>query len=115
MEELQYILAQRIGVFYKNQMWRRDMFDKIAGYYCSIDMIESLTYSMWNARIVLIDGTVITFVEADNRSRSCRFSKVIIQPEVNQAIIDGVIRPCLPFASTQCYVVDIYDNKIEHI
>lgn len=108
MEELQYILAQRIGVFYKNQMWKRDMFDKIAEYYRSLDMIDSLTYAMWNARIVLKDGTVISFVEANNKSRSCRFFKAIVQPEIEQSIIDTIIKPCiLPFASTQCYVVDI--------
>lgn len=115
MEELQYILAQRIGVFYKNQMWKRDMFDKIAEYYRSLDMIDSLTYAMWNARIVLKDETVISFVEANNRSRSCRFFKVIVQPEIEQSIIDTIIKPCiLPFAGTQCYVVDIYNDKVEH-
>lgn len=109
MEELQYILAQRIGVFYKNQKWKKEMFDKIAEYYRSLDMINSLTYTMWDASIVLKDRTVITFVEANNRSRGCKFSKVIIQPEIEQSIIDTIIKPCmLPFASTQCYVVDIY-------
>lgn len=116
MEELQYILAQRIGVFYKNQKWKKEMFDKIAEYYRSLDMIESLTYSMWNARIVLKDGTVISFVEASNRSKSCRFSKVIIQPEIEQSIIDTVIKPCVyPFIRTQCYIADIYNDNIEYI
>ena len=108
MEELKYILAQRIGVFYKNQMWKRDMFDKIAEYYRSLDMIDSLIYAMWNARIVLKDGTVITFVEANNTSRGRRFCKVIVQPEIEQSIIDTIIKPCIvPFAGTQCYVLDI--------
>ena len=116
MEELQYILCQRIGVFYKNQKWKKEMFDKIAKYYRSLDMIDFLTYAMWNARINLKDGTVICFVRAEERSKGQRFSKVIIQPEIEQSIIDAVIRPCiLPFAGTQCYVVDIYNDKIEHI
>ena len=59
MTELKYILVQKIGVFYKNQTWKKDIFDKIAEYYRSLDMIESLTYAMWDARIVLKDGTEI--------------------------------------------------------
>ena len=116
MEELQYILAQRIGIFYKDEKWKRKMFDEITEYYRSLDMIDRLSYAMWDARIVLKDGTTIYFVRAEGRSKGQRFSKVIVQPRVEQSIIDAVIKTCiLPFASTQCYVVDIYNNKIEHI
>ena len=111
MKELQYILCQKIGIIYKNQKWKKEMFDKIAEHYRSLDMIDFLTYGTWDARIVLKDKTEIVFVEASNRSRGYRFSKVIIQPEVDQSIIDTVIRPCiLPF--TQCYVVDIDNDKV---
>ena len=115
MKELQYILCQKIGVFYKNQKWKKEMFDKIAEHYRLLDMIDFLNYAMWNAKIVLKDGTEIVFVEANNRSRGYRFSKVIIQPEVDQSIIDTIIKPCiLPFAVTQCYVVDIDNDKVKY-
>ena len=115
MDELQGILSQRIGIFYKTQKWKKEVFDKIAEYYRSIDMIDFLNYSIWYTRIVLKDETTICFVDANTQSKGLRFSKVIIQQGVNQQIIDTVIKPCiLPFAGTQCYVVDIYNNKVEH-
>lgn len=115
MEDLQYILSQKIGIFYKNQKWKKEMFDKIAEYYRSLDMIESLTYATWDARIVLKDETTIYFVDANARSKGQRYSKVIIQQGVDQQIIDTVIRPCvLPFAGTQCYVVDIDNDKVKY-
>lgn len=115
MTELQYILVQKIGVFYKNQTWKKDMFDKIAEYYRSLDMIESLTYAIWDSKINLKDGTKIVFVEANNQCKGQRFTKVIIQPEIDKQIIDTVIRPCvLPFAGTQCYVVDIDNDKVKY-
>lgn len=115
MDLLQGILSQKIGIFYKTQKWKKEIFDKIAEYYRSIDMIDFLTYSIWDARIVLKDGTTIYFVDANTRSKGQRYTKVIIQQGVNQQIIDTVIRPCvLPFAGTQCYVVDIDNNKVEH-
>ena len=116
MKELQYILAQRIGVFYKDEKWKRKIFDEIADYYRSLDMIDFLSYAMWDARIVLKDGTTICFVSAESRCKGQRFSKVIIQSGVEQSIIDAVIKPCIsPFASIQCYVVDINHNEIDYI
>ena len=116
MTELQYILVQKIGVFYKNQTWKKNMFDKIAEHYRSLDMIESLRYAIWDSKIILKDGSRIVFVEANNRCKGQRFTKVIIQPEIDKPIIDTVIKPCiLPFAGTQCYVVDINHNEIDHI
>lgn len=115
MKELQYILCQKIGVFYKNQKWKKEMFDKIAEYYRSLDMIDFLMYGTWDARIVLKDKTTIYFVDANTRSKGQRYSKVIIQQGVDQQIIDTVIRPCvLPFAGTQCYVVDIDNDKVKY-
>ena len=111
MEELQYILAQRIGIFYKDEKWKRKMFDEIADYYRSLDMINCLSYAMWDTKIVLKDGTTIYFVRAEGRSKGQRFSKVIIQSGVEQLIIDRIIKPCLlPLMSTQCYVVS--DDEI---
>lgn len=114
-ELLQNILRQRIGIFYKDEEWKRKIFDEIADYYRSLDMINFLSYAMWDTKIVLKDGTTIYFVRAEGRSKGQRFSKVIIQSGVEQSIIDTVIRPCvLPFAGTQCYVVDIYNDKVEY-
>lgn len=116
MTELQYILVQKIGVFYKNQTWKKNMFDKIAEHYRSLDMIESLRYAIWDSKIILKDESRIVFVEANNQCKGQRFTKVIIQPEIDKPIIDTVIKPCiLPFAGTQCYVVDINNDKVEYI
>ena len=114
MDKLKYILPQKIGAFYKNQKWKKEMFDKIAEYYRSLDMIDFLTYSTWDTRIVLKDGTEIFFVEASDRSRGYKFTKVIVQPEIDLSIYDAVIRHCI-FAVTQCYWVDIYNDKVEFL
>lgn len=106
MDELQSILCQRIGIFYKDEKWKRKIFDEIADYYRSLDMIDFLRYAMWDARIVLKDGTTICFVRAEGQSKGRRFSKVIIQSGVEQSIIDTIIKPCLlPLTSTQCSII----------
>lgn len=105
-ELLQGILCQRIGIFYKDEEWKRKIFDEIADYYRSLDMIDSLTYAIWDAKIVLKDGTKICFVRAESRCKGQRFSKVIIQSGVDQSIIDMIIKPCLlPLTSTQCSII----------
>lgn len=111
MKELQYILIQRIGVFYKDEKWKRKIFDEIVEYYRSLDMIVFFSYIMRDAKIALKDGTVICFVRAEGQCKGQRFSKVIIQSGVEQLIIDRIIKPCLlPLMSTQCYVVS--DDEI---
>ena len=95
MNQLQYILSQKIGIFYKDTEWKGKIFGEIVEYYSSLDMIDFYRYNSWEARIVLTDKTKIIFVEANGRCRGHRFSKAIIQPEVDQSIIDNVIRPCI--------------------
>ena len=105
MDELQNILCQRIGIFYKDEKWKRKIFDEIADYYRSLDMIDHLSYAMWDAKIFLKDGTTIYFVRAEGRRKGQRFSKVIIQSGVEQPIIDTIIKPCLlPLTSMQCFI-----------
>lgn len=108
MDELQNMLSQKIGIFYKDQVWKRKVFDKIVEYYRSLDMIDFHIYNSWDARIVLTDKTEILFVEANEKCRGHKFSKVIIQPGVDQLIIDNIIRPCiLPFINGKYYITDI--------
>ena len=95
MNQLQYILSQKIGIFYKDTEWKGKIFGEIVEYYSSLDMIEFHRYSKWDVRIVLKDNTEIIFVEANERCKGHKFSKAIIQPEVDQSIIDNVIRPCI--------------------
>lgn len=107
MDQLQNMLSQKIGIFYKDQVWKRKVFDKIVEYYRSLDMIDFHIYNSWDARIVLTDKTEILFVEANEKCRGHKFSKVIIQPGVDQLIIDNIIRPCIvPFMGTHCYAFD---------
>lgn len=115
MGQLQNILSQKIGIFYKDTEWKGKIFGEIVEYYSSLDIIEFHRYSKWDVRIVLKDNTEIIFVEANERCKGHKFSKAIIQPEVDQSIIDNVIRPCIvPFMGTQCYVFDIYNNEIKY-
>lgn len=115
MDQLQNMLSQKIGIFYNDQVWKRKVFDKIVEYYRSLDMIDFHIYNSWDARIVLTDKTEILFVKASDRSKGYRFNKVIIQPEVDQLIIDNVIRSCIvPFMGTCCYTFDIYNDDIKY-
>lgn len=114
MDKLQYILCQRIGIFYKDEKWKGKIFDEIADYYRSLDMIDHLSYTMWDARIALKDGTVIYFVRAEGRRKGQRFNKVIIQSGVEQSIIDTIIKPCLlPLTSTQCSIISNDEMRFE--
>lgn len=95
MDKLQNILSQKIGIFYKDLQWEKEAFYKILEYYHSLDMIEFYRYSTWVTWIVLKDGTEIRFMKANEKCRGYKFTKAIIQPEVDQSIIDNVIRPCI--------------------
>ena len=107
MDQLPNILSQKIGIFYKDTEWKGKIFGEIVEYYSSLNMIEFHRYSKWDVRIVLKDNTEIIFMEANKKCRGYRFSKVIIQPEVDRHIIDNIIRPCIvPFLDAHCYAFD---------
>lgn len=94
MNALQYALSQSIGVYYKNRKWKDDMFYKIKDYY-PVDFIEYFMNSQYETKILLKDGTTIRFVDANTNSRGSCFSKIILEPEIDDEVIRVRILPTL--------------------
>lgn len=106
MNSLQQMLCQRIGIFYKDNKWAAEMFNKIYDYYHSLDMIDRV----FRLAIRLKDNSEIIFVRAAENARGYCFSKVILQQGIDKELIDCVIRRTLKHMScTYCMMLD--DNN----
>ncbi len=94
-QTLRDILNHDIGIYYKDEDWKYAVFDEIVSYYDPIDLISHISYGREKTIIELKDGSMIRFIPADNESRWLRFSKVILQPGIDESIIEQVIKPKL--------------------
>ena len=92
MDELQYMLHQKIGVFYKDISWKDNIYNEIKNYYEKLEYISLVWNSKDNTRIELKDGSVIYFVPTDSFSKGRRYSRAILQPGIDEEIIDCVIK-----------------------
>ena len=106
MDNLQLILCQEIGIFYRDKKWAEKIFNKINDYYHSLDMIDRI---YGTTMIRLKDNTEIFFVRAAENARGYCFSKVILQPGIDKELINCVIRPTLKDMSCRCCMV-LNDN-----
>ena len=111
MDNLQQMLCQRIGIFYKDNKWAEEMFNKIYDYYSSLDMIDRVFY----LAIRLKDNSEIIFVRAAENARGYCFSKVILQPGIDKELINCVIRHTLKDMSCRCCMVLNDNDGIEFI
>jgi hypothetical protein len=104
MSALQYALSQSIGIYYKNYRWKDDMFYKIKDYY-TMDFIEYIGNSRYEAKILLKDGTTIKFVDANTDSRGSCFSKIILEPEIDDEVIRARILPTLKHQNRNVMII----------
>lgn len=104
MSALQYALSQSIGIYYKNCKWKDDMFYKIKDHY-TMDFIEYLSNSKYEAKILLKDGTTIRFVNANTNSRGYCFSKIILEPEIDDEVIRARILPTLKHQNRNAMII----------
>ena len=107
MNNLQQMLCQRIGIFYKDNKWAAEMFNKIYDYYRSLDMIDRV----FSSAMRLKDNSEIIFVRAAENARGHCFSKVILQQGIDKELIDCVIRHTYERMSyTHCMMLDDNDE-----
>lgn len=96
MNTLTYMLSQSIGIYYKDFDWASRLFDRIVEHYPQEYFAErGIRKSKLNMRIDFKDGTTIRFVRASESARGCCFSKIIMQPDIDEEIIRCVIYPTL--------------------
>ena len=107
-------LTQNIGIYYKDEDWKCEVFTEIMNYYDSINLTSYVSYGSEKTRIELKDGSIIRFICADNKSRGLRFNKVILQPGIDESIIEQVIKPTLGYCAS-CVELDyrISDGREE--
>ena len=112
MDILQYVLSQSIGIFYKNSDWMEDIFYKIKDFY-TMEFIQYITNSKNGGKILLKDGTSITFVNADTNSHGGCFSKIILEPGINEEIIKARILPQLKHQNRRAMIIK--ENTVETV
>lgn len=117
MTNLQLILRQKIGIFYRDKKWAEKIFNKIYDYYHSLDMIDRIYGTTWsNSKMIrLKDNTEIVFVRAAENARGHCFSKVILQPGIDEELINCVIKHTLKDMSCRCCMVLNDNDGIEFI
>jgi len=117
MNNLQQMLCQRIGIFYRDNKWAAEIFNKIYDYYHSLDMIDRIYGTTWSSpeTIRLKDNTTIVFVRAAENARGHCFSKVILQQEIDKELIDCVIKHTLKHMSCRCCIVLNDNDGIEFL
>ena len=96
MDILTFMLRQSIGIYYKDFDWASRLFNRIVEYYPQDYFVErGIKKSKNNPRIEFKDGSIIRFVYANGSSRNYHFSKIIIQPGIDEEIIRCIICPTL--------------------
>lgn len=96
MDILTFMLRQSIGIYYKDFDWASRLFNRIMEYYPQEYFAErGIKKNKNNLRIEFKDGSVIRFVYANESSRGYSFSKIIMQPGIDEEIIRDIICPTL--------------------
>ena len=96
MDILTFMLRQSIGIYYKDFDWASRLFNRIIEYYPKEYLVErGIKKNKNNLRIEFKDGSVIKFVYANESSRGYSFSKIIMQPGIDEEIIRDIICPTL--------------------
>lgn len=103
-ERFEFVLPQRIGVYYLDQEWKKEMFLKLTNYYNDRNLIKSIHYLKNGSKIRLTDGSEIDFAQANEQSRGRRYSKIIMQQGISQEFINCVIEPSLIPPNRMCMV-----------
>ena len=90
MKDGEYVFQYRIGVYYKDFKWARNLLDE---YIKSIPP-ECIDHHMKN-RLVLKNGSCINLVPANTNCRGQRYDRVIVQEGIDKKILDCIIRPAM--------------------
>ena len=96
MDILTFMLSQSIGIYYKDFDWASRLFNRILEYYPQEYLAErGIKKNKNNLRIEFKDGSVIRFIHASESAKGCCFSKIIMQPGIDEEIIECIICPTL--------------------
>ena len=92
MYTLSNITFTNIGIFYKDQEWKDNLFEELVR-----EAHECRTlYSVTKNKIQFYDSHIninIIFVEANERPRGHRFDRIYYQNDIDQNTFSMVIRP----------------------
>lgn len=82
----------RIGIFYSTHMWAEDVFRKIC-INIPRDAIQSVRNSRYDMKILLKDGSSITFLPANENIKGRVFDRVYYQDGISDEVVNVKIRP----------------------
>jgi hypothetical protein len=87
------IIAQRIGIFYKDLEWVRRIFDEILSMIPE-DAIKMVRKSKFNLIAGLKDGTTIECIKVRDGIRGKKFDKILMQQGIEAVDYNTIIAPC---------------------
>lgn len=82
----------RIGIFYSTHTWAEDVFRKICRN-IPRDAIQSVRNSRYDMKILLKDGSSITFLPANENIKGRVFDRVYYQDGISDEVVNVKIRP----------------------
>lgn len=102
------VLAQKIGIWYKNEEWRDKIFKEILSNIPE-DSIRKLIKSSSEKRIELKDGSTIRMISATDTGRGTAINRSFIQEGITYDVYQTIISPCTKPIHSDSVVI----NKIE--
>ena len=82
----------RIGIFYSTHTWAKYVFHKICKNIPG-DAIQLVRNSRYNMKILLKDGSSITFLPANENIKGRVFDRVYYQDGISDEVVNVKIRP----------------------
>jgi len=92
MNTLSHITITNIGIFYKDQKWKDDLFEELVREAHECKTLCNVTKN----KIQFLDSHIninIIFVNANEHSRGHRFDRIYYQNDIDQDTFSMIIRP----------------------
>lgn len=82
-EFIQFSSRIDIGIFYKNEEWKKDIYEKVTKYFIKLECIQWTHFGKYETYIRLKNGITYRFMKADDTARGYKFNYVYVQDDIN--------------------------------
>lgn len=89
-------LSQRIGIFYKDEIWGRECFEKIVSQIPN-EYIKDKRISKMRCACELYNGDRIVTIGTHEGARGYKVTSAIVQEGIDERLIREVIYPCVKY------------------
>lgn len=109
------VLAQKVGIWYKDRWWRDRIFKEII-FNMPEDSIRKIINSTYDKVIQLKDGSTIRMISATESGRGNAVNRSFIQDGISYDVYSTIISPCTKPAHFDSVVVGKFEDfQIGHL